>query len=114
MASIFKTGPKAAMAKQVRTVTLFYDQSGIMDRRERDRGGEVNQLEHETFVTRAPSEVPAIARKRHSGFNNGNAVGPIGMPDWRGPDTMQATFNKKDLVRTAPTASRWVDARRRR
>ena len=98
MINIFRTSAKTSMTRVVRTVTLFYDQSGIMDRRERNHGGEVNQIEHQLFISRQSSDVKVIARTKYTGFNNGNAIGPIGLPEWKSPGTMSATFKDKKTM----------------
>ena len=61
----------------------------------RDARGEVNQIEHQYVITSAPLAIPVKARTHFAGFNSGNGVGPLGLPAWKSPMTMQRTFKEK-------------------
>ena len=69
-----------------------------MSRRERCKGGEVNQIEHQYVITSAPLAIPVKARKHFAGFNSGNGVGPLSLPSWKSPMAMHHTFKAKKQV----------------
>ena len=96
-----QTGAKTTMTRTVNQITLLYDYDAIMSRREGCKGGEVNQIEHQYVITSAPLAIPVKARKHLAGFNSGNGVGPLSLPSWKSPMTMQHTFKaKKQLFGT--------------
>ena len=86
------------MTRTVKQITLLYGYDAIMSRRERCKGGEVNQIEHQYVITSAPLAIPVKTRTHFAAFNSGNGVGPSRPHLMEEPDDHATHIPREDTV----------------
>lgn len=79
----------------IRHITVMYLRNDVNLRREKTRQGSVNQVEGKLHITHAIADKPLRIGKHYGSSSDGNAIGPVRLPAWGGPDTLMLTTAEK-------------------
>ena len=75
----------SAMSKSKMTKYLFWCEKSLRERKHRDRGAAVSQMEKMVVVTPEEPIFSHHARASYPGSNRGDVIGPVQAPDWDEP-----------------------------